>query len=311
MRTLAAVTGVAIASVTLSGCVFSTNFGSMDKFHDDFHNTFPVQAKVRIDAESFNGAIEIDGWDRNEVEISGVKSASTEAALAAIKIDMHNSPDAVAIRAIRPVDIKANMGVKITMHVPRTAEVGRATTSNGKLQVRDVAHAGRLKSSNGAVTIANVHGDIDAETSNGAIDASSLDGALALNTSNGPIRAEDVTGSLDAQTSNGAITAHLSSAPSGRIKLMSSNGPVSLSMDKAPESEIHVETGNSPITLHLPANTNARLTADTSNAPLDCDFDIVGERTKGHLRGTIGTGGHPIELSTSNGRIRIANICQH
>ena len=77
-------------------------------------------------------------------------------------------------------------------------------------------------------------------------------------------------------------------------------------MEKAPQSDIRAETRNSPITLHLPADTSAKVSADTSNSSIESDFNIAGEKEKGHLKGEVGAGGHTIELATSNGRIRIA-----
>ena len=76
-------------------------------------------------------------------------------------------------------------------------------------------------------------------------------------------------------------------------------------MEKAPQSDIRATTRNGAITVHLPAGTNAKVTADTSNSSVSCDFDVNGDNDKGHLKGTIGTGGHEIELNTRNGKIRI------
>ena len=70
MRAALAISGVAVAVAGLSGCVIA-DMGPMDRYRVDFHYSYPVDAKARIDAESFNGPIEIEGWDKNEVEISG------------------------------------------------------------------------------------------------------------------------------------------------------------------------------------------------------------------------------------------------
>ena len=305
MRIVLAVSGVVTALIGLSGCVISTDIGPMDRYHTDFHYSYPVDAKARIDAESFNGPIEIEGWDKNEVEISGVKSASSEAARDAIKIDVHNTPGSVAIRAIKPSSLNGNMGVKITMHVPRNAELDRIATSNGPIKIRDVSRAAHLKSSNGGITITDVHGEVDAHTSNAPIDADSLDGPAVLKTSNGFVHAENLTGSLEAETSNGAIQARMASSTPSTIKLITSNGSIELTMEKAPLGDIRAETKNSAITLHLPADTAAKLTADTSNASIESDFDVIGDKDKHHLSGAIGSGGHNIELNTANGSIRI------
>jgi len=305
MKAALAIAGVAAALVGLSGCMIG-DLGPMDRFHADFHYSYPVDAKARIDAESFNGSIEIEGWDKNEVEISGVKSASSEEARDAIKIDVHNTPGSVDIRAIKPSSLQGNMGVKITMHVPRNAEVDRVTTSNGPVKVRDVSRAAHLKSSNGGITLTGISGEVDAHTSNGPIDADSLTGAAVLKTSNGHIHAENISGSLEAETSNGGIKARLATSPTSPIKLISSNSPIELTMEKAPQSDIRAETKNSSITLHLPSDTSAKVIADTSNSSIETDFAVSGDKDKHHLSGTIGAGGHNIELNTSNGHIRIS-----
>jgi hypothetical protein len=293
------------AVLGLSGCVIS-DFGPSDRFHTDFHYVYPLHAGARVDAESFNGSIEIEGWDRNEVEISGSKYASTEEAREAIKIDVHHTDDSVEVRAIKPSSRFNNMGAKFTLHVPRSAQVDRVATSNASIQVQDVARAAHLRSSNGSIHISRVHGRVDAHTSNAPVDVEDLDGEVTLQSSNGHIHAEKMTGSLEASTSNSGIVADMAISPSAPIKLHSSNGSVELTMRQNPEGDIRADTSNNSITLHLPPPAAGRISADTSNSKVSCDFDLSGENQKGHLKGTIGTGGHNIELSTSNGQIRIA-----
>jgi hypothetical protein len=304
MRILLTLAGTAVCLLGLTGCVIS-DFGPSDRFHTEFHNTYPLQPKARIDVESFNGSIEIEGWDRNEIEISGSKYASTEEARNDIKIDIHHTDDSVEIRAIKPSSRHDNMGAKFTLRVPRNAEVDRVTTSNASIQVQDVARAAHLKSSNGSVKVTNVHGRVDAHTSNSAIDVESLDGEVTLESSNGHIHAENMTGSLQASTSNSGIVVDMKTSPTTPLRLHSSNGSIELTLRQTPQSDIKADTSNNSITLHLPSDTAGRITADTSNSDVSCDFSIDGENRKGHLKGTIGTGGHSIELSTSNGHIRI------
>jgi DUF4097 and DUF4098 domain-containing protein YvlB len=297
------IVAVAAVCIALSGCIVG-DLGPIDRYRVDFHYTYPVDAKARIDAESFNGPIAIEGWDRNEVEISGSKYASTEEASKAITIDVHNTPDSVEIRAIRPASHVGNMGANFTIHVPRTAELDRISTSNAKIDIQDVARAAHLKTSNSSLKITGVSGEVDAHTSNGSIDAESLDGPAILKTSNGHIHAEKIGGSLDAETSNSGIEVRLD--PGAPVKLITSNGPIDLTLEKSPRSDIRAETKNNSITLHMPADASAKLIADTSNASVTSDFAVDGGEKKNHLNGTVGSGGHTVELTTSNGRIRIA-----
>ena len=70
---------------------------------------------------------------------------------------------------------------------------------------------------------------------------------------------------------------------------------------------MRAHTSNSGITLHLPGEVNARLSAGTSNGSISTDFEmrLRGEISKHHIEGSIGNGGPLLDLSTSNGPIRI------
>ncbi|MCC6366797.1 MAG: hypothetical protein IT165_25025, partial [Bryobacterales bacterium] len=55
---------------------------------------------------------------------------------------------------------------------------------------------------------------------------------------------------------------------------------------------------------------NARLKASTSNSSINSEFDLTvhGSLSKNRLDGTIGSGGPLINLSSSNGAIRIQKL---
>jgi len=57
----------------------------------------------------------------------------------------------------------------------------------------------------------------------------------------------------------------------------------------------------------MPALLNARVTARTTNSSISSDFEMTlhGEIGRDHMEGTIGNGGPPIDLTTSNGGIRL------
>jgi DUF4097 and DUF4098 domain-containing protein YvlB len=280
-----------IAALLLSGCIID-DFDNSDRYQSDFHYTWDMQPDVRVNAESFNGLIEIAGWDQNKVEITGTKFASTEPLRDAIKIDIQHTPGSVDIRAVKPSGRIGGMGARFTMHVPRSAQLDRITTSNGGIRINDVAGAAHLLGSNGIIKVGNVSGNVDAHTSNGGIDVESIRGGATLKTSNGGIRAENVGGAFDAETSNGAIE---------------------LTAMTAPKENIRARTSNGGITLHLPPATAARLIANTSNSSVSCEFDLTSrsENRKNHLEGMIGAGGPTIELNSSNGRIRVLRDNTH
>jgi DUF4097 and DUF4098 domain-containing protein YvlB len=299
---------ILFAALLLTGCEFG-DFGPSDRYQTDFHYSYDISADARIDVESLNGAIEITGWDENKVDISGTKYGSTEQLRDSLKVEIHNTPNSLDIRTVRPSSHIGSLGVHYVLHVPRKALLERITTSNARIQVRDVANAAHLKSSNGSIRAENIAGDVEAHTSNSSIDLDSVRGNAQLKSSNGRIHADNIGGECNAETSNSSIKIRLETAPATPIRLVTSNGSIELTMEKTPKNDIRAETRNSSITLHLPASTSARLTADTSNSSISSDFDVraeIHDGKKNHIDGSIGNGSGPrIELSSSNGHIRV------
>jgi len=297
------------ASFLLSGCVIG-DFGPSDQFQEDFHYSWDLQPGGRVMVETFNGRVEISGWDDNKVDVSGTKYGSSEHLRDAVKIETHNSDSLIEVRAIRPSTSTGNSGARLTIHVPKSAVIERVTSSNGAIQLSRVSSVTHLKTSNGAIRVADASGDLDARTSNGQIELERFTGNVALRSSNGRIRAEALTGKVDAETSNSSINVRLANSPAAPIRLVSSNGAIDLAMDNAPQNDIRAETRNGSITLRLPANTAAHINADTSNSNISSEFEVLAKvrddrERKDHLNGAIGNGGPTIDLSTRNGHIRL------
>jgi DUF4097 and DUF4098 domain-containing protein YvlB len=136
-----------------------------------------------------------------------------------------------------------------------------------------------------------------------------LDGDVVAHTSNGRIHAEHLNGTLEATTSNSGIHADISRADRP-VRVETSNGPVDLTLPDGFNRDARVSTNNSSITLHLPAVVNAHVVARTSNSSISTDFDVrmQGEFSKNHMDATIGSGGALLDLSTSNGNIRLLKM---
>jgi DUF4097 and DUF4098 domain-containing protein YvlB len=305
MRAKLFVPGIAAGLLLLSGCELE-DWGGMERFHEDFHYSYPMKSGGRLAVDSFNGAVEVSTWDQETVDISGTKYARTQEDTSDIKIEIDHAPAAVSIRAVRPSMRHGNYGARFAIKVPRGAVLDHLVTSNGAIRADDGVGPARMKTSNGHVEVRGLKGSLTAETSNGPIEAQDIEGGVEAHSSNGHIRLEHIHGAVDATTSNSGIRALLENVD-GSVRLQSSNGPIDLTLPASAQSAVRAHTSNNGITLHLPGEVNARLSADTSNGSISSDFEMRmrGEFSKHHLEGTLGTGGPLIDLSTSNGSIRI------
>lgn len=268
MRAWILAPAIAAGLLSLTACDIEDFHGG--RVSRDFHYSYPLAANGRITVEAFNGSVEISGWDQDTIDVSGTKYARSEQALDALEINIDHSPNAVGIRTRRPSIGHGNEGARFVIKAPRNAVVDRIDTSNGSIRVADGAGPARLK------------------------------------TSNGSIHVEGLNGSVEAQTSNGRIQAALEAA-SGPVKLETSNGSVELRLPAKFDDDVRVHTSNGGITLRAPETLNARVSARTSNGSVSSDLEVRsrGEISRHRLEGVIGAGGPLLDLSTSNGGIRI------
>jgi DUF4097 and DUF4098 domain-containing protein YvlB len=301
---------LAAALLCLAACDFE-DFGGFDRYRQDFHYSYPLKSSGRLLVETFNGSVEVSGWDQETVDISGAKYGPTQEAADALKVAIDNSPDSVSIRVTRPSDRRGNMGARFVIKIPRAAYLDRIFTSNGSIRTLDGSGPARLRTSNGEIRVQALRGSLDAQTSNHSVELIDIDGDVKAHSSNGHIRAEGLRGSLEADTSNGSIHARLEQVPAGRpVRLETNNNSVELSLPANFANDIRVTTSNGGITLHMPYQVNAHVLARTNNSSISSDFEIGmrGEFSKNRLEGVIGNGGPLIDLTTSNGSIRLLKM---
>ena len=301
-------------ALLLTGCEFDDHsWGSSDKFKEDFHKTYPLKGGGRVSVENFNGSVEITAWDRDEVDVSGTRYARTQELLDQVKVDVLASADAVRIRTQRPAtDSKrwrGGYGVRYIVKVPRKTELDRIESTNGHLHAEGTEGNARLKTTNGGVKLNSLRGLINATTTNGAVELRDVTGDAELHTTNGSIRTELHKGSVTAETTNGGVRLALAStSPQKAIHAETTNGNVEISAPSLNGNEIHAESTNGNITVRLPGSAKATVRARTSNARVTSDLDVVTTFTnekKNRLEGTINGGGPLLELTTSNGSVRL------
>ncbi len=271
MRSLLLVPAAA-GLLALAACDIE-DFAATARYDRDFHYSYPLNSNGKVSVETFNGSIEVSGWDQNLIDISGTKYGPTQDIADHIDVAVDHSPDAASVRVSRPAERHGNTGARLLIKIPRTAVIELARTSNGAIRVSDAA------------------------------------GPAHLRTSNGGIRAAGLSGALDAETSNGSITAELERAD-GPIRVETSNGGIELRLPQRIRDSVRAHTSNGGITVRAPEGIDARVSARTSNAHVTSDFDVrmQGEISRNRIDGILGNGGPLLDLSTSNGSIHLARM---
>jgi len=299
-----AIGGLSAALLSLTSCIVGV--GDWERYSKDFHFSYPMKGGGRLSVETFNGSVDISGWDQDTVDISGTKYGPTQEEADNLKVDVENGSDGVSIRVPRPTNRRNNQGARLTIKIPRNALLDRVITSNSSIHIQDGAGPAHVRTSNGSIDVTDLHGELEAETSNSAIELDSVDGDVRAHTSNAHIRAERINGSVEANTKNGGVNVDIMRTDKS-VRIDTSNNGVDLTLPPKFSSGVHVETNNAPITLRMSNGTNARISARTNNASIDTAFEVraQGELSRNRLEGVIGSGGPLIDLTTSNGNIHL------
>jgi DUF4097 and DUF4098 domain-containing protein YvlB len=233
----------------------------------DFHWTGRLAAGKRLEIKGVNGSIRTVAATGGEIDVSARKTARRSDP-DEVKIEVVPSDEGVTICAVYPTPRRARR--------ENTCEPGdgwHSSTDNNDVNVDFT-----IKLPAGIV--------FSGETVNGEIDAEGVGADAMVSTVNGSINVE-ASGHVEASTVNGSIRASM-----GRADW---------------SSEAEFSTVNGGITLTLPGNLNAEVSAQTVNGDLETDFPltVTGKFGPRHMRGTIGSGGRYLKLSTVNGSIHL------
>jgi hypothetical protein len=304
-RMLAVSTSVA-AVLWLGGCADMNGF---DQAREDFHYSYPLQPGGNFDLTNTNGSVEITGWDRESIDVSGTKYAPEQSDLAAIQVKVNATGNNASVTTEIPQrSWHGSYGVRYRIRVPKKIRLGRAETTNGAVTVEDLEGGGRLRSTNGKLSLSRLVGDYDLETTNGSINLEDCSGVQNAETTNGSVRGRIKQGSITARSTNGAIDLTFDRPMESKpIRVTTTNGSVTLALAEFHNNSVRAKTRNGSVTLRLPSDTNAYLAAETSMAHASSELTLtsVDEQSKHSLRGKLGSGGPEISASTSMGNIQV------
>lgn len=130
---------------------------------------------------------------------------------------------------------------------------------------------------------------------------------LRIETVNGPVSVEDVSGNIEVTARNGPVSLH---RVGGDVRARVQNGPLSVVLaGKVWDGKgLDAEAMNGPVDLGLPDGYNAELETGTVNGPMDLQVPLtvtLQGRVKDRIHTTLGRGGPPVRVVTTNVPITI------
>ncbi len=209
----------------------------------EFNQSYPLQPGGSLELQNVNGTVEVQGWDRNEIEVHAVKTAKQkESDLERVSIEVDARPDAISIATRYPQNEGVEVAVDYTIHVPHGARLEHIGTVNGALRIAGVDNVEDLHTVNGNIEIFEAGGNVHAHTTNGNVH-------LEL------ARLPDKAGAT-AETTNGSLVLAVPAAMQADVEARCLNGnfsselPITMESTQRPR-EMHGKLGRGGAPIHL------------------------------------------------------------
>jgi hypothetical protein len=263
--------------------------------------TFQLTGEPDVHLDTFDGAIEVHSWDRNEVEVEVERRAPEQSQLDAIRISSEQQGNRVVLKVTGParegfsgiqVGMTTRPSARLRVAVPRESNLTIATR-NGSITVEDVAGKFSLTTSDGSVRGSRLNGDIVARSGDGSIRMDTIEGRIDVETDDGSIVLEARASSVRARTGDGSIRLRVSG-------------------DSVMAGDWDVHTGDGAVVVMLPMPFDAELDAETADGSVRSTHPAVGDASaedrredRRTLRATLGKGGYTLRIRTGDGSIRI------
>lgn len=297
---------ILLVSTALAGCEVNLNTEGLSARE---LKTFKVTGLAELSLDTFDGAIELHSWDKNEIEVEIEKRAMEQVLLDEIKVESQQQGDKVVVKVTGPRR-SDHRGMTIGVHVSPTARLRVAVPRNINITAA---------SSDGAIRAEAIEGRIVLHTTDGTVTGLRLGGDVQIRSGDGSIRIDDATGKFDLETTDGTI--RLEGRPS---VLRARTGDGSIRANIQPDTVLtdnwELTTSDGNVTVALPGLFNVELDAETSDGSVQASHPLIesdnAERREGEdrderrerrrsLRTRMGDGGKMFRIRTGDGSIRI------
>jgi DUF4097 and DUF4098 domain-containing protein YvlB len=268
---------------------------------DSVDERLAAAADGTVVIESAGGQVRVEGWDRNEVSVTGELGSGAD------RVTLRGQPRKTRVE-VEP-SLHHHLGhADLLVRVPAGSQVN-VESFQARVEVNGVKGGVRVETVNGSVSITGAAQQVSAETVNGGVTVRGRSARIHAESVNGPVSVSDPGPEVQAGNVNGPLTI-TGSRGLLRAKLENVNGAIHFEGELAPRGALDAETvgGRVELTLDTPAadfqisTFNGRIVnelgpAAPRRAP-DADGDIGQE-----LVFSIGGGGAQVTVRTLNGRI--------
>lgn len=279
-------------------------FASTLAFADTpINETLDADADGEVIISNVSGSVEVEGWSRNQVEVTGTLGDRVE------ELIFERDGDEILIKVKLPRNSSRNAASDLVIKVPEASSLDIDTVS-ADIEVKGVRGEQDLNAVSGDITTTFYGTELDAEAVSGDVEVAGDNQVanVSLQTVSGDIETEDLAGEFRGESVSGDVTAV--GGPFERVRAETVNGDIVLHGRLSDGGRMDVETINGEVDIDFDGDVSAEIDIETFNGNIRNCFGPESVRTSKYAPGreldfTEGSGSGRVRINTLNGNVRL------
>jgi putative adhesin len=266
------------------------------------HEQRAVEPQGEIEIVNISGAVEVEGWDRSEVEVSGTAGDNVE------RVDVVTGGGHTSIRVVSRSSRSwgSDGEARLVVRVPAKSAV-TASLVSADFKVRGVVGNVKLQAVSGNLS-GDVGGDVRATTVSGDVQLTARAAkAIEIQTISGNIQLAGGGGDVDITTVSGTATTEFADVTRGRFKSVSGNLSVALAL--TPDGQIESESVSGDVSLKFAGAPTAEFDVQTFSGDIKNCFGPKPLESRygpgSRLSFKNGDGHANVRINTKSGDVRL------
>jgi len=261
----------------------------------------------RVDVYNMSGSIEILGWDRGQVQISGEIGDDVDE----LVFEVNGSHTEIKVKVPGRSRGHKDVSADIVIRVPAASSIDVSTIS-ADVDVEGVNGEQDVQAVSGDITTEVYGSDVDIETVSGDVDAdgNNADAEASLESVSGDVTADGLSGEIRISTVSGDLD--ISDGSFDRAKAETVNGDITYVAALRRGGKLDIETVNGTVDVGFVGDIDAKIEIETFNGRIRNCFGPKPERTSRYTPGwelsfTEGDGDGRVTIATLNGGVKLCN----
>jgi Toastrack DUF4097 len=273
---------------------------------EDIDRALQADPKGDVDISNVAGSVNVSGWDRNEVRVTGTLGEGVE------RLDFTSEGKRTVIKVLlkKSTHWGGDGDAELSIRVPAGSRLDISTVS-AEIAVRGVAGAQRLQAVSGEVSTDVAAEEAEVKTVSGDVilRGEGRPSVLTLTTVSGNAQASRVAGEITANTVSGDLNLSLETIT--RARLRTTSGNMSLRGALVGEARVDGETISGDLSFMFKSPINAEFDVETFSGDIENCFGPKSQSKSEHgpgreLHFRQGDGKADVRINSLSGGI---NIC--